>query len=127
MATEKRLIDANETEKALQTIIDKILRWRENKVNIKDVTIRADEVYKLDNWLGCYAESLEIIQNAPTVDAVEVVHGRWEYNAPTITLNAHWECSACKKVFWQHLLETYKFNYCPNCGAKMDGDVNGTA
>lgn len=60
------------------------------------------------------------IENAPTMDAVEVVHGRWEYQPPTITLNASWKCSACNKVFWEHILETRYFSYCPNCGAKMD-------
>ena len=49
------------------------------------------------------------IENAPAVDAVEVVHGRWVF----------WNCSECD-------YETSDLtNYCPNCGAKMDGDGNG--
>jgi hypothetical protein len=63
------------------------------------------------------------------VDAVEVVHGRWEDYSDD---RHHWKrmdlrCSICHKRassfvggsedWW----DSYKPNYCPNCGAKMDG------
>ena len=66
---------------------------------------------------GLY-EATEIIAEAPTVDAVEVVHGRWgEYEAfkGAASFNGY-PCSACGKRV------STKTNYCPNCGAKMDGD-----
>jgi predicted amidophosphoribosyltransferase len=57
------------------------------------------------------------------VDAVEVVHGRWiehewaeEENG---LLVSNYECSVC------HSWERDEGYYCPNCGAKMDGDGNG--
>ena len=54
------------------------------------------------------------IDNAPAVDAVEVVHGRWidarEYCGDYM-------CSNCYALYG-----TNKFKYCPNCGAKMDGE-----
>ncbi len=50
------------------------------------------------------------------VDAVEVVHGRWVHKGAW-----HIECSECKHVL-AHIDEAK--NYCPNCGAKMDGDGN---
>ena len=59
----------------------------------------------------CLAE----IEAAQTVDAVPVVHGRWETNSdrPDTLI-----CSICKCGFdmWKH----DPHNYCPNCGAKMD-------
>ena len=56
------------------------------------------------------------VANAPTVDAVEVVHGRWDkYARYTI-------CSVCDIGFCYYKNETDRFRYCPNCGAKMDGD-----
>ena len=66
----------------------------------------------------------------PRADAVEVVHGRWECEHETW---GQLQCSNCKK---EALLEKSNgdvgtillyvtSNYCPNCGAKMDGDGNG--
>lgn len=61
-----------------------------------------------------------ILREAPTVDAVQVVHGRWETNSdrPDTLI-----CSICKCGFdmWKH----DPHNFCPNCGARMDGDENG--
>ena len=61
------------------------------------------------------------IDAAPAVDAVEVVHGRWRR-----FINGDGEykylCGVCEKVV---SYEMGGSNYCPNCGAKMDGDGNG--
>ena len=50
---------------------------------------------------------------------VPVRHGRWETNSdrPDSLI-----CSVCKCGFdmWKH----DPHNYCPNCGAKMDGELN---
>ena len=60
-----------------------------------------------------------------------VVRGRWKKNPETPTLNSAFVCSVCGNVFWHHYFgdaKHYKaniWNYCPNCGAKMDGDGNG--
>ena len=65
----------------------------------------------------------EYLTNAPTVDAVEVVHGRWEEQYTPNGKYVAWDgfyCSICGK-------QSAKSNYCPNCGAKMDGDKNETA
>ena len=58
-----------------------------------------------------------LIDNIKGVDAKEVEHGRWVMKETMIrspfAKNAY--CSVC-------LEETnYAYNYCPNCGAKMDG------
>ena len=56
------------------------------------------------------------IDEAPTVDAVEVVHGRWikkeQKDHPFSVLLPH--CSECGALKVQDTA-----NYCPNCGAKM--------
>ena len=65
----------------------------------------------------------QTIKNAPTVDAVEVVHGWWmpQYDRCWID-GQRWKtgyhCSACMGF------NKVKSHYCPNCGAKMDGDGN---
>jgi len=70
-------------------------------------------VHDCDHWE--YGDS--------TVDAVEVVHGRWIFKHNPITDPKRYfiriVCSECD-------LHTGQVsNYCPNCGAKMDGDGNG--
>jgi hypothetical protein len=64
---------------------------------------------------------IDEIDNAPDVDAVEVVHGCNVYDHDTA-----FECSVCGWGDYDTLTaDTAKYNYCPNCGAKMDGDGNG--
>ena len=96
MANEKRLIDANALEK-----------------HIGD----------------CYGypavDILHEIATFPTVDAVEVVHGRWEYHDP---VSPNCFCSVCHyDAPWDDFGDYHavRTNYCPNCGADMrDGDGN---
>ena len=52
------------------------------------------------------------------MDPAEVVHGRWE----KAHIAGYLKCSCCKDAFiYEEWLESGKWNYCPNCGAKMDG------
>ena len=70
----------------------------------------------------CYAPmQLQIIKDLPAADVAEVVHGRWIDGAEDFTCGNHnAECSICRRyVSWDGCDED--FNYCPNCGAKMDG------
>ena len=77
----------------------------------KKWTIASPEPYNTDA-----VEVLDSIREAPTIDAVLVVHGWWETNSdrPDTLI-----CSVCKCGFdmWKH----DPHNYCPNCGVKMDG------
>jgi hypothetical protein len=60
---------------------------------------------------------IELINNQPTVDAVPMVYGRWiEYQIPHVICcsNCDWATDAAEK----------NFQYCPMCGARMDGDSN---
>lgn len=60
------------------------------------------------------------IDAAPAVEAVPVMHGRWEKNEKESEKHteAIYFCSVCRNHdAWG---ETEKTNYCPNCGAKMD-------
>ena len=58
----------------------------------------------------------QLTEAAPSVDAVEVWHGRWEKYARYMI------CSECDIGFCYYKNETDRFRYCPNCGAKMDGE-----
>jgi len=50
---------------------------------------------------------------APLRDVEPVIHARWFY------LNGRPECGACG-MWIQKAVMSGVFNYCPNCGAKMD-------
>ena len=52
------------------------------------------------------------LENAPTVDAVPVVHAKWIAQNDALT---RFMCSSCKSENHEGV-ETY----CPKCGAKMD-------
>jgi hypothetical protein len=73
MENKKRLIDANALRQELQKIIDETQKWRTQKAGKTEAWLYVDEIYKLDNWLGIYAECADLLDDAPTVDAVEVV------------------------------------------------------
>lgn len=56
------------------------------------------------------------IHKAPTIDAVPVKHGEWIVKGQDIF------CSVCGEESAYTWSGASKFsNYCPNCGAKMEG------
>jgi len=65
----------------------------------------------------------QMIDNAPTVDAVEVVHGRWGYRPyrtdTHITVSGEVVCSNCHAAYFR--VRGHWFKFCPHCGAKMGG------
>lgn len=66
---------------------------------------------------------MDRIKAIPAADVVEVRHGRFigtEYDgyADGNPVYYEWICSQCACVFED---DEPKMNYCPNCGAKMDG------
>lgn len=59
----------------------------------------------------------------PPVDAVPVVHGEWvwvQYDANPEIGNFH--CSKCRFIPAAFNMAKQYLNYCPNCGARMDGE-----
>ena len=66
------------------------------------------------------------ILDAPAADVAPVRHGRWIHT----DLAAHWygkdECSECTYHEYDRS-DLSHFNYCPNCGTKMDGGDGNSA
>ena len=56
------------------------------------------------------------MREVSTVDAVPVRHGRWVWNDYGGFGNYH--CSECRKICTCN----GDYDYCPNCGARMDTD-----
>lgn len=105
MVNEKRLIDA----KQLKTDMYLLATMGDNENIFIDVII--DE-----------------IDNADEVDAVEVVHGRWEITEDDYLSLVEMKCSVCGESYgfeWFEDIQPKSYHYCPNCGASMmDGDGN---
>lgn len=55
------------------------------------------------------------VRDMPAADVAPVVHGRWVEHLDEM------ECSVCKRQWNYCDNDTNTFNFCPNCGAKMDG------
>ena len=64
-------------------------------------------------------EVLGMIYVMPAADVAPVRHGRWIYHPDDLFPgDSTQECSCCHE---EEYLTLYNENYCPNCGAKMDG------
>ena len=127
MASEQRLIDANKLESKLQEhhdfFVDGVGGFR--FLSPKDKA-RVDEI------TNCIAE----VVNSPTMDAVELKHGRWREKILVGGFAEEWGfvCSECGCTvsdrsnlgIGRYASNNQRLNYCPNCGAKMDGDGDGT-
>lgn len=61
------------------------------------------------------------ISELPAADVAEVVHGQWLLDSRWPSWQ-HRECSRCKITFQRTTeVEDQYWQYCPNCGARMDG------
>ena len=86
--------------------------------------IERESIYKIllmENPFGWNNDDLaELFREAKAADVAPVVHGRW------ISKNHHgyewvFVCSNCGYIDGYPFND--RFNYCPNCGAKMDETV----
>lgn len=68
---------------------------------------------KDNDYYDALIDAEDAIDDLPSEDAAPVRHGRWE------VIDAEeprrYGCSACKRLSW------HMDNYCPYCGARMDG------
>ena len=63
------------------------------------------------------------LENFPAVDAEPVRHGEWILNPCNLYNDATWVCSVCGNecVIIDGTPLDNQMNYCPKCGARMDG------
>ena len=102
-----RLIDADKLER--------------NIMSMPDDDIDEDSCYNVIN----------VLDREPTIDAVPVVHGEWIWDIDGMDWGiGSWKCKNCHarpNTYWQcdstiNPLTFAGSSYCPNCGAKMDGE-----
>ena len=77
------------------------------------------------------ADLVDIFSEIPAADVAPVVHGRWiswEEAGNFVPSPDRHECSVCHDAV-QVLVNGFELlsDYCPNCGAKMDGGDSDAA
>lgn len=104
-----RLIDADALCEEFRMRQKAALNWKEGAIlaNDEEIIIRADAT------LVFLTEVKLTIDNAPTVERPQ---GEWLH--PYVT-DIACECSICHVQ-----MPTYRFNFCPNCGAEMGKEAN---
>lgn len=95
------------------------------KAAIMEIEDYIEEYSELDPDTGYHnlkwcamEEAKDVLTMLPTVDAAPVVHGRW------IDHKDEHQCSVCKEftVVDSYVWVQLRYDFCPNCGAKMDGE-----
>ena len=101
--TEKEYIEREALIKACKKIIQ--ISWNETTAPV--------------SWSHAYADFIDDIEEQPAADVAPVRHGRWlEVREKRLFGEHYFLCSNCKSRNGLMI----PFNYCPNCGAKMDGE-----
>lgn len=73
-----------------------------------------------NNFMGTMVAGTlsRFVKKQPAVDAVPVVHGKWiaYLDGEHLMPERYYKCSVCGDKGHR-----FRRNYCPECGAKMDG------
>lgn len=96
-----------------------------NEYISKEFMLKNLEDDKMNNAEHCKPVTIQImerfiryVKEFPAADIQPVKHGRWIWdNSPEFgNPYGSYKCSECNER------QSFKENYCPNCGAKMDDD-----
>ena len=84
---------------------------------INELSAACMPIYEKDitGILGDNSSIADIINEQPAADVQEIKHGEWREH------NKIYICSQCGYSF-EHEGYLALFNYCPCCGARMDGE-----
>lgn len=132
---------SNDVYIKLQTVVENIvsLTTYESVEEIEKAVKSAR--YKEDQWIGGIFDALVSLREIPAADVEPVRHGYWVYKmreliryedvtgtdplggVQTVNVKTHVRgpvpyCSLCNALAADSFLD-----YCPRCGAKMDGEV----
>ena len=80
----------------------------------------SDDLPSCDYYHGlmtAYAFFSQYVPQIPSVDAVPIKHGEWLCSELHGAIKM--KCSECQTAYYS-VFASYS-NYCPNCGARMDG------
>ena len=97
------------------TMSDLISRNAVLKILDNSRGIRAGQDCARGIWINLM-DAIGEIERVPAVEAKPVRHGKW-INAGHDAFTQYRRCSSCARL----LANAPAYDYCPNCGAKMDG------
>lgn len=102
-----RLIDAD-------VLIEKLVHFEQSSSALKGIGLEP---------LMAIRTAGEMVQAMPAVDAAPVRHGRWvSIDEDSRGFFEECECSCCgRTTYLQFYVKVVDYEYCPNCGAKMNG------
>ena len=73
-----------------------------------------------DGMFDC-DDVINSIDNQPTADVEEVKHGKWYRHTQKEHGDTCFYCSVCEEMALSDCMVWELTDYCPHCGAKMDG------
>ena len=92
---------------------------------------KLNDVIRWDNDIGKWTIWDSDLEALPSADVVEVKHGRWVDRYYNKYANHLYQCSECEeKALYRFEVDALGreiavqdlSDYCPNCGARMDGE-----
>lgn len=94
---------------------------------VKELLKERDQYSPLDRRIftmtmrGGIHKALRLVETAPSIEAEPVRHSKWMVHTPNSgRCRRIVGCAQCHAINYGGVF--YHFNYCPYCGAKMDGD-----
>ena len=129
--SEQRLIDVVALEKDLRKQFKDVFGKAEKKVKPEDYFIKRRSAFHAAFIEAELQGFIEYLKSRPTVDPmkrgkwVEVPNKVW-VGSRVATQGIAYECSECGYTYKAYdndnRVNVKKLNYCPACGAKMDGE-----
>ena len=112
-----RLIDADALEREYRIQFESVYKHTRDTVLPSDFYIERKAAYHKELVRMEMEAFCEFLKSRPAIDAEPVRHGRWIHD-----INNLYGCSECLAREVMSSRRSPK-NYCPNCGAKMDLEV----
>ena len=96
--------------------------------------IRKDQALNMEIDLDATPEEIELIMKGmqivfnhikqlSVIETHRLMHGKWiRHVLKNVNVPWGYDCSVCNKWYIINHDASIEYNFCPNCGAKMDGD-----
>jgi hypothetical protein len=110
---ENVLVAMSENPRDTYQAFERAMSQKHNRQMLATVYIKQKELWAIAQYV--------FYTWVPNLEAEPVKHGEWKpYKTPIETRQSGWICTNCSGV--QSDVSNGDTNYCPNCGARMDGD-----